>query len=165
MIIYEGVLVFGSCLADYALPWMVILTLWFLFFIFIYWTRRRRGTATEIAIWRWVGGGLSVVFVAIAVGFAFSERKTVRVVTIGKDIDIVGCVGVNRETARLPLSDVRFEYWSHGPSSHPVQRQRGARVSGLDARQVTAASALPGRFERHQPWRIAQARARCGRHL
>jgi len=53
-----------------------------------------------------------------AVGFAFSERKTARVVTIGKDIDIVGCVGVNRETARLPLSDVRFVYWSHGPSSH-----------------------------------------------
>ena len=96
----------------------MILLLWFLFLVVIYLLRRRRGSAMEIKAWRWVGGGVSVLLVAMAVGLAFAGGQTARVVTIDKDVDIIRCVGVNRETARLPLSEIRFEYWSHGPSSH-----------------------------------------------
>ena len=122
MVIYEGSLAFGSCFADYAVMWTVILVVWFAAFVFIYRVRRRRGTAMEVAIWRWVGGGVSLLLVAIAVGFAFSERKTVQVATIDKDINVIGCVGVNRETARLPLSQVQFEYASHRQSGQKSSR-------------------------------------------
>jgi hypothetical protein len=118
MIVYEGSLAFGSCIADHALVWAMILLLWFLSFLVVYLVRRRRGSPMEIKAWRWVGGGVSVLLIALAVGLAFAGRQTVRVVTIDRDIDIVGCVGVNREAARLPLSEIRVEYWSHGPSSH-----------------------------------------------
>ncbi len=118
MIVYEGSLAFGSCVADHALLWATILLFWFMFLLVVYLVRRRRGSAMEIKILRRVGGAASVLLVALAVGLAFTGRKTVRVVTIDKDIEIAGCVGMDREVERLPLSEIRFEYWSDGPSSH-----------------------------------------------
>ena len=118
MIVYESSLAFGSCIANHAVRWAAILLLWLLVLAVIYLVRFRRGSATEIQIWRWICVGVSVLLVALAVGLAFTEHQTVRVVTIDNDIDIVGCAGVNHETERRPLSDVRFAYSSYGPSSH-----------------------------------------------
>jgi hypothetical protein len=118
MVVYESWPVFGSCVADHVLLWAMILVLWSLFLLVVYLVRRRRGSAVEITAWRWIGGGFSLLLVALAAGLALTGRQTVRVVTIDRDVDIVGCAGVSREAARLPLSEIRVEYWSHGPSSH-----------------------------------------------
>ena len=117
MTIFEKTLAFGSCFSDYATMWIVILAIVAGVYGLIVWLRRGRGTARQVATTRWIFGGAGVLIVALAVGFAFSERQTVRVATIDKDVDIVGCVGIYGETSRTPLSQVRFDHASRTQSS------------------------------------------------
>ena len=122
MTIFEKTLAFGSCFSDYASMWIVILAIVGGLYFLVFWLGRGRGSGRQKAYLHWGFRGALALLVVVAVGFAFHERQTVRVATINKDIDIVGCVGIYGETSRTPLSQVRFEHASHRQSGQKSSR-------------------------------------------